>query len=117
MRRRLKSRLWAYGPPACLCGLGQGLFLALAGIEHRRTQVAHTYTKGFVEWFHRTVKDEFFAVALRERFYEMVEAVQSDLDRWLVHYNTERPHLGYRNQGKTPLEFVSRYLENVKKEA
>ncbi len=42
------------------------------------------------------------ARAFRERFYEAVEALQVDLDRWLVCYNIERPHLGYRNQGKTP---------------
>ena len=30
-------------------------------------------------------------------------AIQADLDAWLVHYNTERPHLGYRNMGRRPL--------------
>jgi transposase InsO family protein len=93
------------------------LYLALNDIAHRRTQVAHPYTNGFVERFHRTIKDEFFAVALRETFYEAVEPLQADLDRWLVHYNTERPHLGYRNQGKTPAEFVSCALATVTQEA
>jgi transposase InsO family protein len=93
------------------------LYLALNDIEHRRTQVAHPYTNGFVERFHRTVKDEFFAIALRERFYEAVEPLQADLDRWLDHYNTERPHLGYRNQGQTPLDFVSCHLPSVIGEA
>jgi Integrase core domain len=67
-------------------------------------------TNGFVERFHRTVKEEFFEVALRETFYDSVEALQADLDRWLVHYNTERPHLGYRNMGKRPLDTINGYL-------
>ena len=92
------------------------LYLALNGITHKRTKVAHPYTNGFVERFHRTVKEEFFEVALRETFYESVDALQADLDRWLVHYNTERPHLGYRNMGKRPIDTVNAYL-SVKQEA
>jgi hypothetical protein len=30
--------------------------------------------------------------------------VQADLDSWLCHYDHERPHLGYRNQGRRPWE-------------
>ena len=37
--------------------------------------------------------------AFRTKFYESVEALQEDLDQWLIYYNTERPHQGYRNQG------------------
>jgi transposase InsO family protein len=86
------------------------LYLALREIEHRRTKVRHPQTNGFVARFHRTVKEEFFEVALRETFYESVDALQADLDRWLVHYNTERPHLGYRNMGKRPIDTVNAYL-------
>lgn len=28
------------------------------------------------------------------------EALQAGLDAWFVHYNTERPRLGYRTQGR-----------------
>ena len=86
------------------------LYLALTELEHRRTKVRHPQTNGFVERFHRTVKEEFFEVALRETFYESVEALQADLDRWLAYYNTERPHLGYRNMGKRPIDTVNAYL-------
>ncbi len=75
------------------------LYLALNDIEHRRTQVRSPKTNGFVERFNRTVVDEFVRVKMRETFYETLEALQADLDAWLVHYNTERPHLGYRNIG------------------
>ncbi|WP_267931636.1 DDE-type integrase/transposase/recombinase, partial [Cereibacter sphaeroides] len=29
---------------------------------------------------------------------------------WLVHYNTERPHLGYRNMGRRPIETVMLFV-------
>ena len=69
------------------------LYLDLNGIEHRRTRVRTPRTNGFVERFNGTVLDEFFRLALRDTFYDSVEAMQADLDAWLVHYNTERPHL------------------------
>jgi hypothetical protein len=66
------------------------LYLDLNGIEHRRTRVRTPKTNGFVERFNGTVLDEFFRVKMRETFYDSVEALQADLDAWLVHYNTER---------------------------
>ena len=42
-------------------------------------------------------------VAMREKVYASVQALQADLDAWLIHDNTERPHLGYRNQGRRPI--------------
>ena len=86
------------------------LFLGLNGIEHRRTKVKSSKTNGFVERFNGTVLDEFFRVKMRETFYETVDALQTDLDAWLVHYNTERPNLGYRNQGRRPIETVMSFV-------
>ncbi len=86
------------------------LYLDLNGVEHRRTKVRSPRTNGFVERFHGTVLDEFFRVKLRETFYDTVEALQADLDAWLIHYNTERPHLGYRNQGRRPSETIQRFV-------
>jgi hypothetical protein len=87
------------------------LFLALSDIEHRRTKIRTPRTNGFVERFHRTVLDEFFRVKLRTTFYQSVEALQSDLDEWLQFYNEERPHLGYRNMGRRPIETICLFLE------
>ena len=42
-------------------------------------------------------------------FYASVDALQAVLDRWLVHYHTARPHLGYRNLGKRPIDTVNAY--------
>ena len=93
------------------------LYLALNDIEHRRTQVRRPQTNGFVERFNRTVLEEFFREVFRERFYESVEALQQDLDRWLQYYNTERPHQGYRNQGRRPIETIELYLRAVPEDA
>ncbi len=82
------------------------IFLELSDIEHRRTKVARPRTNGFVERFNRTVLDEFFREAFREKFYPSVEELQKDLDQWLHRYNYERPHRGYRNMGRKPIETI-----------
>ncbi len=82
------------------------LYLELNDIEHRKTAVRRPQSNGFVERFHRTVLDEFFRVALRSNFYENIKKLQQDLDKWLDHYNNERPHLGYRNRGKRPIDTI-----------
>ncbi len=87
------------------------LYLDLNDIEHRRTRVKRPQTNGFVERFHRTALDEFYRVALREKVYLSVEALQEDLDHWLRHYNRERPHLGYRNNGRTHFETVQTFVK------
>jgi len=86
-------------------------YLALADVVHKRTKVRSPQTNGFFERFHRTVKEEFFELALREASYEAVDALQADLDRWLTNYNTERPHLGYRNLGRRPIDTINAYLD------
>lgn len=80
------------------------LYLGAQNIEHRVTRPASPYTNGFVERFHRTLKDEFFAKVFREKWYDSIESLQRDLDGFLQHYNSERTHSGYRCQGRTPLQ-------------
>jgi len=82
------------------------LYLALNDIEHRKTKVSSPQTNEFVERFNRTVCDEFFRPAFRKRFYESGKQLQDDLDVWLYQYNHQRPHRGYRNRGKRPIETV-----------
>ena len=84
--------------------------LAFNEIEHRATRVSCPETNGFVERFHCTSLDEFVRPAFRQSFYESGEARQADLDEWFVHYNTERPHLGYRNQGRISWQTVKQFL-------
>lgn len=92
------------------------LYLALNDIDHRRTKVRSPQTNGFIERFNRTALDEFFRIAFRTTFYESVEHLQTDFDQWLVTYNTERPHQGYRNMGRRPIETIELYLRTVREE-
>ncbi len=50
--------------------------------------------------------------ALGTTFYNTVDAFQADLD----HYNTQRPHQGYRNMGQRPIDTVNLFVESVNKE-
>lgn len=59
----------------------------------------------------RTVLDEFFRTTFRTKFYESVESLQVDLDKWLVHYNTERPRQGYRNMGRRPVDTINLFVQ------
>ena len=93
------------------------LYLELNDMEHRKTKVRSPKTNGFVERFNRTMLDEFFRIKFREKFYESVKALQEDFDKWLEHYNCERPHQGYRNMGKRPLDTVKKFAKTVSKEA
>ena len=78
------------------------LFLQLEGIEHRTTRVKRPQSNGFVERLHRTLLDEHFRVMGRKKFYETVDEMQTDLDAYLVRYNTRRPHQGRNMNGRTP---------------
>lgn len=92
------------------------LYLALNGVEHRRTAVRRPQSNGFVERFNLTVEQEFVEVIFRSKFFESVEALQTAFDEWLRHYNTERPHRGYRNMGRRPIDTVNLFTPDVSQE-
>lgn len=80
------------------------LYLNLEGIEHSKTQVRHPQSNGICERLHRTMQEEFYAVAFRKKLYVSLETLQTDLDEWIDFYNNERPHSGRYCFGKTPME-------------
>lgn len=86
------------------------LYLELNDIKHRTTQIRKPQTNGFIERFNRTVLDEFFRIKFREKFYETLDELQNDLDEWLEFYNYNRPHQGYRNMGKKPIENILKFV-------
>lgn len=67
------------------------LYLGVNDIEHTRTKARHRQTNGLCERFHKT----FYMV------YRLLKEFQSDLDDWLMHYNTERTHHGKMCCGRT----------------
>ena len=43
---------------------------------------------------------------------DRLDTLQDKLDAWLHLYNHERPHRGYRNMGKRPIETINQALQN-----
>lgn len=80
------------------------LYIAVNDIEHTKTRARHPQTNGICERFHKTILQEFYQPALRRKLYTTIEELQSDLDEWLNHYNTERTHQGKLCLGRTPME-------------
>jgi transposase InsO family protein len=80
------------------------LYLAIENIDHSKTKARHPQTNGICERFHRTVQDEFYAVAFRKKIYHTLEELQTDLDEWMEQYNRERTHSGKYCFGRTPLQ-------------
>lgn len=80
------------------------LYLQIEGIEHSKTKARSPQTNGICERFHRTIQDEFYAIAFRKKLYASIEEMQKDLDQWLITYNNERTHSGKYCYGKTPMQ-------------
>jgi transposase InsO family protein len=79
------------------------LYLALNDIDHTKTKVRHPQTNGICERFHKTILQEFYQVAFRRKIYTSLAELQTDLDAWISHYNTERTHQGKMCCGRTPM--------------
>ncbi|WP_417433158.1 IS481 family transposase [Kiloniella sp.] len=80
------------------------LFLAINDIDHTKTKVKHPQTNGICERFHKTILQEFYQITFRKKVYQSIEELQTDLDQWLHHYNTQRTHQGKMCCGRTPFE-------------
>lgn len=78
------------------------LYLAIEDIDHTRTKTKSPQTNGICERFHRTIQEEFYAIAFRKKIYTSLESLQQDLDEWMDYYNKERTHSGKHCFGKTP---------------
>lgn len=78
------------------------LYLAIEDIDHSKTRARSPQTNGICERFHKTIQDEFYAVAFRKKIYNSLEEIQEDVDKWIEEYNTERTHSGKYCFGKTP---------------
>jgi hypothetical protein len=90
------------------------LYLAIEDIDHSKTKAKSPQPNGICEHFHRTIQDEFYAVAFRKKIYESIEELQQDLDLWMDHYNQERTHSGKYCYGKTPMQTWNDSLDLAK---
>jgi len=75
---------------------------ARLGIRVTRTKPRHAWTNGFVERFQKTILHEHWRIAFRRQYFTGRRALQATLDRFLRFYNYDRPHRGYRLNGRTP---------------
>ena len=80
------------------------LYLAIENIDHTRTKARRPQTNGICERFHRTIQDEFYAIAFRKKLYTTLEELQADLDEWVEQYNHQRTHTGKYCFGRTPMQ-------------
>lgn len=92
------------------------LYLIIEDIDHSKTKAKSPQTNGICERFHKTIQEEFYAVAFRKKVYNSFEGLQKDLDSWLEEYNRNRTHSGKYCYGKTPYQtFVdSLHLAKIK---
>jgi hypothetical protein len=90
------------------------LYLTIENIDHSRTKVRHPQSNGICERFHRTIQEEFYAVAFRKKIYNTLQEMQNDLDEWSSYYNNQRPHSGRYCYGKTPMETFTESLPLAK---
>ncbi len=72
------------------------------GIEHNKLPPRSPDLNAFVERFQGSCLHLHYRTAFRYRYYQSAPDIDADLQAWLRHYNFERPHRGYRTQGRTP---------------
>jgi transposase InsO family protein len=84
--------VWCYGPEFVAKELRK--WLADTGAKTLYIEPGSPWENGYCESFNSKLRDEFLN---GEIFYSMKE-IRVLVERWRVHYNTDRPHssLGYR---------------------
>lgn len=75
---------------------------AQLGVRRDQLPARSPNLNAFVERFQGTCLHTHYRTAFRYRFYEHADDVDADLQAWLRYYNYERPHRGYRTQGRVP---------------
>jgi putative transposase len=58
----------------------------------------------FCERFHKTILNEFYQIAFREKLYATLGALQSYLDEWLAYYKHQHILQGTICFGRTSME-------------
>lgn len=60
--------------------MDRGIEFCGAREHHEYDKSKHPQTNGICERLHRTMQDEFYAVAFRKKIYKSLEQLQNDLD-------------------------------------
>jgi len=77
--------------------------MAVNDIDHTRTMAQSPQTNGVCERFHKTILNEFYQVAFRNKPCTTLEELQSDLDVWIGSHNHDGTHQGKICCGRTPI--------------
>jgi hypothetical protein len=93
------------------------LYLQIEGVDHSKTKARSPQTNGICERFHRTIQDEFYAIAFRKKLYTSIEEMQVDLNVWIAEYNNDRTHSGKYCFGRTPMQtfYDSKHIAKEKR--
>ena len=75
-------------------------------IRHTRTKPRHAFTNGFVERLQQTILHDHWRIEFRRRYFTRLHQLERSLESYLRFYNHERPHHGYRTQGRSPAQLV-----------
>lgn len=81
-------------------------------VRHTRTKPRHAFTNGFVERLQGTILHEHWRVEFRRRYFTRLAQLERSLQRFLRLYNHDRPHRGYRTQGRTPASIVKGAIDD-----
>lgn len=76
-----------------------------AGVELKFIQPGKPIQNAFIESFNGRLRDE----CLNENWFQNLEEAQSEIEKWRVEYNCERPNSRLGNE--TPDSFARRYQE------
>ncbi len=58
------------------------LYLAMNDIDHTKIKAKSLQTNGICERFHKTILQEFHAIAFRKTIFESIDQLQNELDLW-----------------------------------
>lgn len=78
--------------------------LADYDIVHRRTPKGKPIYNGYCERYQRTILEEFYQPIFRKRFFQRLEDLQQELDKYLIYYNFKRAHFGLDRDGMIPIQ-------------
>jgi transposase InsO family protein len=80
-------------------------------LDHLHTRKTHIHagrpqTNGHVESLHRTILEECWRPAFARSLQPRYTSLRRELDRYLITYNTDRPHHARITQGRIPIHLI-----------
>lgn len=76
------------------------------GVEHRFIRSGRPQTNGCVERLQGTILQECYKPAFAQYFVPGYQGLQRDLERYLIHCNTDHAHTGRWTRGRTPAQVI-----------